>query len=72
MSSKKGISSKPLERTLEVTYKTAWFMSHRLREAMMQGNLPTLGGEGAIVEVDETYYGNKVSLKKKRALQRSM
>lgn len=47
MSSKKGVSSKQLERTLEVTYKTAWFMSHRLREAMMAGNLPPMGGEGA-------------------------
>jgi hypothetical protein len=70
MSSKKGISSKQLERTLEVTYKTAWFMSHRLREAMASGNLPPMGGEGAIVEADETYFGNRVSLKKKRAAQR--
>ena len=70
MSSKKGISAKQLERTLEVTYKTAWFMAHRLREAMMQGDLPPMGGEGAIVEADETYYGNKVALKKKRAMQR--
>ena len=70
MSSKKGISAKQLERTLEVTYKTAWFMAHRLREAMMQGDLPRMGGEGSIVEADETYYGNKVALKKKRALKR--
>jgi len=70
MSSKKGISSKQLERTLEVTYKTAWFMSHRLREAMTSGDMPPMGGEGAIIEADETYFGNKVSLKKKRAMQR--
>ncbi len=70
MSSKKGISSKQLERTLEVTYKTAWFMSHRLREAMMVGDMPPMGGEGAVIEADETYFGNKVSLKKKRAMQR--
>jgi len=63
MSSKKGVSSKQLERTLEVTYKTAWFMSHRLREAMMVGNLPGMGNEGATVEVGETYYGNKVSVR---------
>lgn len=66
MSSKKGISSKQLERTLEVTYKTAWFMSMRLREAMAAGELPPMGGEGTIVEADETYVGNKVSLKNKR------
>ncbi|GLQ24488.1 DDE transposase [Algimonas ampicilliniresistens] len=70
MSSKKGISSKQLERTLEVTYKTAWFMSHRLREAMMQGDLPPMGGEGVVVEADETYFGNRISLKKKKAAKR--
>lgn len=58
-SSKKGISSNQLARTLGVTVKTAWFMSHRLREAMTVGNLPPMGGEGATVEIDETYIGNK-------------
>lgn len=57
-SSKKGISSNQLHRTLGVTLKTAWFMSHRIREAMAPGgNLPPLGGEGMTVEVDETYLG---------------
>ncbi len=70
MRSKKGISAKQLERTLEVTYKTAWFMAHRLREAMAVSNLPPMGGEGSIVEADETYFGNKVSLKKKRAAKK--
>lgn len=58
-SSKKGISSKQLERVLGVTYKTAWFMSHRLRAGM--GGTPTgqLGGGGKVVEADETYYGRK-------------
>ena len=56
-SSKKGISSNQLHRTLGVTLKTAWFMSHRLREAMREGGLGPLGGNGLIVEVDETYYG---------------
>jgi transposase-like protein len=57
-SSKKGISSNQLHRTLGVTLKTAWFMSHRIREAMAPGgNLPPLGGEGKTVEVDETYLG---------------
>ena len=49
-SSKKGISSNQLHRTLGVTLKTAWFMSHRIREAMREGGLGPLGGEGQIVE----------------------
>ncbi len=58
-SSKKGISSHQLHRILGVTYKTAWFMSHRLREAMKDGTLPPIGGEGGVVEADETYFGRK-------------
>jgi transposase-like protein len=54
-SSKKGISSNQLHRTLGVTLKTAWFMSHRVREAMRDGNLSPMGGSGGIVEADETY-----------------
>lgn len=58
--SKKGISSNQLHRTLNVTLKTAWFMSHRIREAMApHGSLPPLGGEGKTVEADETYIGNR-------------
>jgi transposase-like protein len=57
--SKKGISSKQLERMLGVTYKTAWFMSHRIREAMNIEPKGQLGGNGAPVEVDETFWGNK-------------
>lgn len=59
--SKKGISSNQLHRTLGITLKSAWFMSHRIREAMRAGSLsPPLGGpEGSgIVEADETYFGN--------------
>ena len=56
--SKKGISSHQLMRMLDVTYKTAWFMSHRIREAMRAGSLTPLGGPGKVVEVDETYFGN--------------
>lgn len=56
-SSKKGISAHQLHRTLEVTYKTAWFMMHRLREAMRVLNIEPMGGEGCIVEADETYLG---------------
>lgn len=56
--SKKGMSSKQLERMLGVTYKTAWFMTHRLHEAMKDGGIGMLGGAGKPVEVDETYWGN--------------
>ncbi len=56
-SSKKGISAHQLHRTIGVTYKTAWFMAHRLREAMTDTNLPPIGGEGKVVEADEMYHG---------------
>lgn len=57
-SSKKGISSHQLHRVLEIKYQSAWFMSHRIREAMRSGSLtPPMGGEGGIVEADETIYG---------------
>ena len=58
-SSKKGISSNQLHRTLGVTLKTAWFMSHRMREAMRVVGFEPMGGNGASVEVDETYFGDK-------------
>jgi transposase-like protein len=58
-SSKKGISSHQLHRMLGVTYKTAWFMAHRIREGMKPTTPPTLGGEGKIVEADETYMGKR-------------
>lgn len=59
-SSKKGISAHQLHRTLQVTYKTAWFMEHRLREAMRELHMTgPLGGEGKTVEMDETYVGGK-------------
>lgn len=58
-SSKKGISSNQLARTMGVTVKTGWFMSHRLREAMAGGAMPPMGGEGGIVEIDETFIGKK-------------
>ncbi|MFM9842536.1 MAG: IS1595 family transposase [Dongiaceae bacterium] len=64
-SSKKGISSNQLHRTLGVTLKTAWFMSHRLREAMRSDKLPPIGGAGAKVEADETFIGNKKDRKKR-------
>jgi len=59
-SSKKGISAHQLHRTLKVTYKTAWFMEHRLRESMRELHpAEPLGGEGKTVEIDETYIGGK-------------
>src|SRR4051812_18075592 len=59
-SSKKGMSTHQLHRTLGVTLKTAWFMTHRIREAMREGKLPGgMGGEGKFVEADETYVGGK-------------
>jgi transposase-like protein len=58
-SSKKGFSSHQLHRVLGVTYKTAWFMTMRLREAMRDGKLPPLGGDGKTAEIDESYVGGK-------------
>lgn len=55
--SKKGVSAHQLHRTLEVTYKTAWFLAHRIREAMRDGTLAPFGSDGGMVEVDETYIG---------------
>lgn len=56
-SSKKGISAKQIERSLGVTYKTAWFMAHRIREAMREDNSSLLGGNGSTIEADETFIG---------------
>ena len=65
-SSKKGVSSHQLHRTLGVTVKTAWFMSHRLREALRTVGMEPMGGEGSIVEADETYIGRKEGSTKRR------
>ena len=65
-SSKKGVSSNQLHRILGVTLKTAWFMSHRLREAMRAGTLAPMGGPGTIVEIDETFIGQKGDMPKRR------
>lgn len=58
-SSKKGISAHQIARSLGVTYKTAWFICHRLREAMNEPSPSPVGGSGKIVEADETYMGGK-------------
>lgn len=57
-SSKRGISAHQLHRQLGITYKSAWFMAHRIREAMTENTSGPLGGGGKIVQADETYYGN--------------
>lgn len=55
--SKKGCSAHQLHRTLQITYKSAWFLAHRIREAMRDGTLAPMGGSGSAVEVDETFIG---------------
>jgi transposase-like protein len=64
--SKKGISANQLHRTLDVSLKTAWFMGHRIREAMRSGSLSPMGGDGGIVEIDETIYGRAATHPKGR------
>lgn len=64
VSSKKGVSSNQLRRTLGMTLKSAWFMSHRIREAMKDSELEPFGSGGGIVEVDETFIGNQKGKKK--------
>ena len=58
-SSKKGVSAHQLHRTLGVTYKTAWFMAHRIREAMRDDDASPMGGGGGVVEADETFFGRE-------------
>jgi transposase-like protein len=57
--SKKGVSAHQAHRMLGISYKSTWFMMHRLREAMRTGGFEPMGGEGKTVEVDETYYGER-------------
>jgi transposase-like protein len=71
-SGKKGISSHQLHRTLEISYKAAWFLSHRIREAMRSGDLAPFGGEGGVVEVDETFFGRREGVEKPRGGTRHM
>ena len=65
--SKKGISANQLHRILGVTLKTAWFMEHRIREAMREGQLSPFGGNGGAVEADETFIGREPGMEVKRA-----
>lgn len=70
--SKKGISSNQLHRTLGVTLKTAWFMSHRIREAMRNDSAGPLGGVGVTVEIDETFIGREPDTEIKQAFHHKM
>jgi transposase-like protein len=65
--SKKGISSNQLHRMLGVTLKSAWFLSHRVREAMRTGELLPMGADGGAVEVDESYLGHREGAVRARA-----
>src|SRR5215469_4019154 len=62
-SSKKGVSAHQLHRTLKITYKSAWFLAMRIREAMAPTDPPRLGGEGKTIEVDETFIGKRDDFK---------
>jgi len=64
IASKKGMSALQLSRMLGITYKSAWFMCHRIREGMGPKNPDPIGGENKVVEADETFIGGK---KKNRA-----
>lgn len=63
--SKKGVSAHQLHRVLEITYRAAWFLAHRIREAMRSGDLAPFGGEGETVEIDETFIGHDYTVKPK-------
>jgi transposase-like protein len=65
-SSKKGMSSHQLHRMLGISYKSTWFMMHRIREAMRIGGLAPMGGAGGVVEADETFIGRKEGSIKRR------
>jgi transposase-like protein len=66
-SSKKGISAHQLHRTLNIGYEAAWFMAHRIREAMRLGGLSPMGGGGKVVEADETFIGRLKGQPKRRS-----
>lgn len=70
-SSKKGISAHQLHRMLGITYKSAWFLAHRIRECMKGGDaaLPPMGGKGKVVEADETYIGRKPGTEVRRGTE---
>jgi transposase-like protein len=67
-SSKKGISTRQLQRTLNCSMKTAWFMGHRIRHAMAPANAGQMGGAGSTVEADETYLAKSPKTRKPEGL----
>jgi transposase-like protein len=70
--SKKGMSAHQIHRMIGVSYKSTWFMMHRIRETMNQGTFPGgLGGKNKVVEVDETYVGGKAANRKKPCTKES-
>jgi transposase-like protein len=72
-SSKKGMSALEMHRMMGGSYKTAWFMMHRIREAMNEGKLPGgLGGQNKVVEADETYIGGKAANRKNKILPKAI
>ena len=60
---KKGISANQVARHIGCSYKTAWYLCHRIRKAMEELNAPAIGGPGKIVEIDETFVGGKMKRK---------
>jgi transposase-like protein len=64
--SKKGCSSHQLHRVLDITYKAAWFLAHRIREAMRPASMTPMGGPGGIIEADETYIGRLEGVPKQK------
>ncbi len=70
--SKKGFSANQLHRTLGVTLKTAWFMAHRIREAMRSGDLAPFGSDGGAVEADETFIGREPGTEINRGIGHKM
>ena len=70
-SSKKGMSAHQLGRMLGLTYKSAWFLAHRVREAMRELAPSPIGGENKVVEVDETYVGGKAKNRKNKVPKKS-
>ena len=71
-SSKKGFSSHQLARTLQVTQKSAWFLAHRIREAMRDDGNVNFGASGGVVEVDETFIGREPGKEVKRGVGHKM
>jgi transposase-like protein len=65
--SKKGVSAHQIHRSLKISYKSAWFLMHRLREAMRTGGLVPMGGGGKTIEADETYIGRLEGEPKRRS-----